>query len=849
MNTIETNLARAQSKFKWLRFLEYCGIAGSVVTLLQLLLGIAIDRLWITSSIAAYFLEGILVFGAFSTVIVVALVSLTRMVERRWLAQKLEEGQPQLEDRLNTLVHLEGSRSASSSIIYWIRRRITGQAETVLKKKQPSISFPWTRALLYNGVFILILMGTMQFYESRDPWQTLRSYANTRPAQSVEKPLDLALPDGNALEEKGDWGEMRITDPGKDLKITKVDTVQLQIEAAANRRLTNSTWFSTVNGLEDQPHALPPPTDPKYAAYQPIIYADEFNLKDWDVMTYYAQARTDHGNVYGSEVYFLEVRPFREDILKMAGGEGGAAYQTLGRITDLISRQQHVIRQTHHYVQTPPQTEKLQEQDRGKLADAENDLSEAAGHLYAEIAVKMENKPIGAALDQLKLAENTLLEAVDSLRHDTMTPAREQERLALRQLIDTRKLFQKAVSEHPDDFKDKPEDEERSPIAQDSKDKLNEMAEFRNEEKATRDFVDQLIKKQQTLAEEAAKASSRFQTNLVTRQRDLKTDLDQFSAQHPQMFKNATNELAQASDAMEKSATSLTGRRNIARKEPQEAADKTQKLGNALGAETVGRQLTSAYGLKKLLDQQIKHLEQVAQKPAEISQEDLGKASGQTKETLRQLKQIAEQKPTGDMFGPGLGSALRDENKKALDDELEQLGQSKEAEARRQLASKTGQDLRVVSKAFEQSQPKILQQAKDHDPLKEANSLEKGMEQLQSLLRGMQGGHPLSAEDLQKLSREARLNVRDGMRENYGSNEASQKLLLMLEEEFKEDGHKIDLAGLKKLMAELENFSSEVKDPTLKTNETAVTSVDASKLPPAYRGRIEKYFRKLSEAK
>ena len=71
-------------------------------------------------------------------------------------------------------------------------------------------------------------------------------------------------------------------------------------------------------------------------------------------MTYYAKANTEKENSFASDVYFLEVRPFREDILKMPGGESGEAYQCLSELSALISRQQHVIRQTHQHLQNPP---------------------------------------------------------------------------------------------------------------------------------------------------------------------------------------------------------------------------------------------------------------------------------------------------------------------------------------------------------------------------------------------------------------------------------------------------------------------------------------------------------------
>jgi len=48
------------------------------------------------------------------------------------------------------------------------------------------------------------------------------------------------------------WGEVRITEPGADLKVTKLDVVPLQIEAAANQSLKK--WpASAINGADETP--------------------------------------------------------------------------------------------------------------------------------------------------------------------------------------------------------------------------------------------------------------------------------------------------------------------------------------------------------------------------------------------------------------------------------------------------------------------------------------------------------------------------------------------------------------------------------------------------------------------
>ena len=56
------------------------------------------------------------------------------------------------------------------------------------------------------------------------------------------------------------------------------------------------------------------------------------------------------------------------------------------------------------------------------------------------------------------------------------------------------------------------------------------------------------------------------------------------------------------------------------------------------------------------------------------------------------------------------------------------------------------------------------------------------------------------------------------------------------------------MENLKKLMDELQNFSLEVSAlQAKKDDKPEVTNIDPTRLPPAYRGRIEKYFQKLSE--
>ncbi|HMJ66196.1 MAG TPA: hypothetical protein VK615_12700, partial [Candidatus Binatia bacterium] len=98
-----------------------------------------------------------------------------------------------------------------------------------------------------------------------------------------------------------------------------------------------------------------------------------------------------------------------------------------------------------------------------------------------------------------------------------------------------------------------------------------------------------------------------------------------------------------------------------------------------------------------------------------------------------------------------------------------------------------------------------------------------------------------------KQGQEALFNLQTGLRNQYGSNERGNQILLRLEQALK-PAQGPEVADLKKLMDELQRFSVEMKGQDARKEEKVeVTNIDPARLPPAYRGRIQKYFQKLSE--
>ena len=690
---------------------------------------------------------------------------------------------------------------------------------------------------------------TVFVYLQYSPWERLilaeKMKALQAPIQS-DKPLELALPATNNVEQTSPWGEVRITDPGADLKVTKVDVVPLEIEAAANQSLKKVGWFSTVNGTDEMHHELPPPKEPRYAVYQPTVYLDELRLSDWDVMTYYAKANTEKEDSYASEVYFLEVRPFREDILKIPGGEGGKAYQCLNEMSALINRQQHVIRQTHQHLQKPPAQQNLQEQDRKKLSEAEADLGDSSEHLYAKMASEMENKPIGEALDNLAKASKSLGRASKLLDDNIMNEAQNRERGALAELVAARKIFQKVISEHPEAFEE-PKEDEATPVADNSK-KLNEMAEFRNEARAARDFVQKSLEQQQKLERQVKSAPRSTYPALSEEEKKLQKSLEDFQAQHPQVFKNMEPQSREAKEALTQAAEALQKKNEEARGATQKATQQLQQLSDAMKNRSAEQQLANTYKLKEMLDKQIQTLDQYTNQNGRVSDADLQKTARDARETVDQLKRAAEQEPTRNAFGQPLRDALGGTNKVEMDAKLMQVQQAQEPGEKQQRAGEAKQCLSKVSKAFSDSEPKALQMAQKGDSLKpgEGESFEAGMAELESIAKMLEEHHPLSPEDQARQAQEALFNLQTGLRSLYGNNDRATQLAFKLEQMFKAEA--LDVGDLKKLMDELRHFSVETSDRlATKEDKPEVTNIDPTRLPPAYRGRIQKYFQKLSE--
>lgn len=835
---VEPRLRRAIRGFRFLSFGERLALLCGGIAAAVLALGALMWRDVVTHPVTVAVCLLAVVLGAAVAFVLLAALSAVAARPRFWLAHRLERVHPGLRDRLNTLVHLEPQRYAADVRPYYLR--IEDQTARVLADEpyrspysRRPLAWKWAGALALWTATVVFFARTAPFAHVRYPDETLVAAVPDSPVEEAAKPA------ADAVEaDEQPWGEVRITEPGRDVRVTKVDVVPLSIEAASNRPLQRALWVSNPPDGARRDHALPAPPEPHYAAYQATLSLDEYRLSDWDVLSYFATATTKGGPSYASDIYFVEVRPFREDLLKLPGGEGGKAYAMLNELSALVDAQKHVMRETHGHQQRRYETPELAAQDRAKLAAAERDLSGAARHLYARMAAEMENAPIGDVLDHLAKGEASLGRAADAVsRQEKEALGREQDALA--DLVATRKTLQKAISDHPDAFGEGTNDAEED--APRTKDQLKKIAEFRHEEKAVGDALRALAERQRAVADGARAKGDVPQPERAAEQERVARALGDLMADHPRALERSRAQADAARQAADASADALRRGEDAAGR-----AAEAQRAVEALRARAAGasgqRGLEEAYRLRRMLDEQARGM-------AELPGGDEGAAAARrladdARETTRELGRTLAETPAGGAFGPPLRRALAPEEQQARERALDALGTARGADERREAGARGKAALDRLARAFDESAPPAVREARGADPLGGgADDLGDALRRVEQLALAPETG---DGEAGRRRRSEARGELRGVLERRYGREPRAADLLVETDAALA-DGKPVDAARLRKLMDAIERFRVELTDARLAAADPRLRHVDAARLPPAYRDRIERYFRRLSE--
>jgi hypothetical protein len=221
----------------------------------------------------------------------------------------------------------------------------------------------------------------------------------------------------------------------------------------------------------------------------------------------------------------------------------------------------------------------------------------------------------------------------------------------------------------------------------------------------------------------------------------------------------------------------------------------------------------------------------------------------QVRQVTEQLKQIAEQEPTKELFGPALGESLRPEKKQGIDDDTRQLESAGTPGEQRRAARALRQRLGEVSQAFDSSQPGVRSGRPASEPLETSGqeAISQGLRQLESAVRRRELGRGTQPDEL-RLRRSAARSLQNGLRGEYGHNERTDAVVRRLSEDLQEPEFAVDARTVQQLVQDIQHLRREVvAGDERKRGEAELEHLDASRYPPAYRRSIEKYFEQLSE--
>jgi hypothetical protein len=150
---------------------------------------------------------------------------------------------------------------------------------------------------------------------------------------------------------------LRVTQPGRDVRATKIDEIFVEVAAEDDYGLDRVELVYSVNGGDEQVAALYRRSGgrgQKEVSAGHTFFLEEIELVDGDFVSYFARAAD--GNRFGgsqratSDIYFVEIRPFgqqyrRADGGGMPGGGGGELDSSLSlRQREIVAATFRLIR-------------------------------------------------------------------------------------------------------------------------------------------------------------------------------------------------------------------------------------------------------------------------------------------------------------------------------------------------------------------------------------------------------------------------------------------------------------------------------------------------------------------------
>ncbi len=743
---VDQHLRRTADLWRRQLLIRRLAMLGVVAFAVFLVIGIAMQFGWFQGVALPALLLVITALGSLLAALITVILTVEKQPDQEFLASTVEKAQQPLQDRLNTLVHLQYQKD---DVAKAIRPAIENQTVAVLEHEREAWPFPWLQTVTRLVMLGVLFVATALFYGYFQPWRQLTTQAAEADPTLEIPPTDptRAEDEPNPLELEA-WTEVRISEPGRDLHVTQHEVVPLTIEAASNRHLERVEWFSAVNGQAEQQHTIPTPEDPRYVVHQTELMLEDLQLEPWDVLAYFARATTADGKQHDSEMYFIDLLPGHAQLDELPGGEEGTAYESMRELTSMIQRQQEVLRQTQQasHRATNAQTSDSSIRHLDALAQEELQLRQDIEYVMAALRSRLGSAAL-EGLEQPSADATVELDAAEQLlRERSAAEAVPHERGGLANLIAMRKQLQQLVQDHPDLFRPQPlelataDPEGPSLDAEQWNEWAKQAAGQREALSAASEALQKLVGQQRHVEQQAAARPPSEYGDVGKQQRQLQQAFADTAQQHSPAIQHAASAAESAGNALEQAANALQERDANAPEKTRQAREELEQLAHSLENKKEEFELAESLALEQRLRRNIQQYEDMVREPAKSPQAEIEKSASETKDIVKSLedfaaRQAGEPSPTDKLSSPAkstqLEQQLAPERIADINKKCDQLRQPAGQNGRRELASAVKRHLEDFANALAADNREHTQQLLAEQESAETQQMQASHEQLQ----------------------------------------------------------------------------------------------------------------------
>ena len=447
--------------------------------------------------------------------------------------------------------------------------------------------------------------------------------------------------------------EVVIKEPGRDVKVTKLDEVEIIAEATddygvAELKLMYRIGSDALQELVMESSVSTPSVGSGAASDSYHVadgtytfYLEEFDVEPGDIISYYAHA-TDNNTRTGpgeasSDLYFIEIRPFNENFHEgESEGEPGEAEPN--PLSEVITSQKEIIRETSKHISAKPVTvtQKYQTAVK-KTGEKQTELKDKTQRVVDEFSAAMqgESAVTPEILMNLEDAIDKMGEASDSLNavrpDEAIPPEQEALELLIKVSLEIPKVLMQMRNSNPQLAEEL--ELEMEELQSELENQQNELdTEMQEQTQEMLDQARQMLGEQQQLSEQSQQLGRENQP--------APSEMQQNSQQQGQLAQQA-QQMSQQLNTMQQSGQGTQGQRlNQAGEAMQQASEQMEEASQGMQQEEP--QLSAAKGQKaeERLQEAIEQLEKVA---AEYTDAALDRASQQLQELTEAQSDVQQQ--------------------------------------------------------------------------------------------------------------------------------------------------------------------------------------------------------------